>query len=674
MNADILPSVLYISLLSSLPNTIQSLNNAIEGREYLRTIQFASDVINQVRQSNLLLALLDVRSQAYSMNGQFELALSDGEQMIKAAPTSVAGYLRKGDLLSLYGRQKKAIATYCQGIQAVQLNPTKAEHLLLAKSKAEILIEKRVDFVAALPADITTKIIAQLPQSTKAVCLTISKMWRNRVIESANAWKRLVVNDNQEYIQLFRAIPTVGQNIQDLILDTSSEMSRSACINNLREGYFTSIRSLEMTARTTALGNFGAYAVVLSTAFWQIRSTLTNLQIDLGSVQNTFSMAELLLSCSNLTDLSFSTKLPMSALGGDFSLLNSHPLLNLEIRSTLITGKQIQDILRHCPNLRRLVMNGCIPPVLRPIQTYAQNLEILGYNHDHPIPGLPGASTDIRGLREIYTSDGGVGLHVEVILPLLYKNMETLETLYLCTRRISAGDLQELYSRYPNFKLKKVTTLTFWSFEGVQEFILRAIERAANLSYLSMVNIHDISDAIGTIICLPALKTLRLSHVTSIANKLSFLRLFETHAVRSKSQQSSLESITLWHCAEITDTVLASLARIKTLHQVVFANLNAVSTAGLSQFLHRVDQQLTYISLGDMWIVTDYHIATALAGKRNLTMLNLENLPNVTDKGIRDLIDNGNCPMQELAVNNCPLVTNDCIQYVKKKVKTVVYT
>ncbi|KAI8145608.1 hypothetical protein BJV82DRAFT_666850 [Fennellomyces sp. T-0311] len=121
---------------------------------------------------------------------------------------------------------------------------------------------------------------------------------------------------------------------------------------------------------------------------------------------------------------------------------------------------------------------------------------------------------------------------------------------------------------------------------------------------------------------------------------------------------------------EITDTVLASLANIKTLRTVTFRSLKNVTGEGIDEFFRKADKGLTSVTLAELSVVKDNHMAL-LGELKCLKQIELGKLSSVTDQGIRNILD-GECrSLEKLTVSGCCSITEECIQFAKQKVKTV---
>ncbi|KAI8142475.1 hypothetical protein BJV82DRAFT_657706 [Fennellomyces sp. T-0311] len=144
----------------------------------------------------------------------------------------------------------------------------------------------------------------------------------------------------------------------------------------------------------------------------------------------------------------------------------------------------------------------------------------------------------------------------------------------------------------------------------------------------------------------------------------SLIKLFDRDANLSESNQT-LRSIKVRGCGHaVTDGVLASLARIKTLEDVHFGNVLAATAEGISNFLDATKHQLTSVYLGETELVKNHHL-TALGAFGRLKKIGLRKLSGITDEGIQSMIKAG-CPaLNALEVIKCPAVTTQCISDAK---------
>ncbi|KAI9494258.1 hypothetical protein BDB00DRAFT_787301 [Zychaea mexicana] len=676
-----------LETFETFENLTKKINEAIATHEYLETVKHASAAIDKTQ----VIALIDIRAYAYSLQGCYEAACIDAQRMIHLAPHLADGYMRLGHIHTMYGKQRSAIAAYNDGLENVAAADQKQgnEQLQAAKREAETISQKRVNFVSKLPLEIGTLIISLLPKNAIASCISVSRAWRQRALESAASWKILSVDEEHADRQLASVVGYTAHHVEHLTLNTSNTATRSKYFECMRDYKFKKLHSLIMTARATA--NLRSYSFALATALWQLRPTLKYLDFKSDSSTSAITLAEVLLACNNVTDLIFTTNSSMSTMGCNFSdLEENYALSNLQLKSRLITGQDIQVLLQRCSHLRRLVINGCEPSVMESIIAHAHNLEILGYDSECTIPQLNDTVDDeeghrrpfngIKGLRMLYASgSGGTLIEASSILPLLYKNRLTLTTVHASIRGLQTGELHRMQSTYRDFHFGSIKELTFTAFTGVQQFMMDGIRIAATLERLEAKHVHNVNSMVNTLMELPSLTEFGLSHVDTTYGRASLERLFKRYAqlagaplMASSSLSPTLQSIKLRFCDEIHDDLLATLAEIKTLHKVELAGLRFVTTGGFNEFIRRVSDRLTHITLGEMDLVTDSFISTTLGGLPALTSIELVGLKNATNQSVQALVDKAYPRLIELKVKNCPSITQESIQYAKKKARVVV--
>ena len=88
-------------------NTFVRLDKSFQNRQYRQVVDDATTVINQLPGSHLI-AFYDIRSQANPMLGHYDAACADVKIVIRCAPDSAFGYLKKGtysfNIWTPYGR------------------------------------------------------------------------------------------------------------------------------------------------------------------------------------------------------------------------------------------------------------------------------------------------------------------------------------------------------------------------------------------------------------------------------------------------------------------------------------------------------------------------------------------------------------------------------------------
>ena len=414
----------------------------------------------------------------------------------------------------------------------------------------------------------------------------------------------------------------------------------------------------------------GSLIARMTIALWQTRKTLTTLDLDLSNNVNAINLADVLMLCTNLCKLSFTTAHALTPLVGDFSTMEQHAaLIDLQIEAQDIIGQDIGLMLQRCQQLRRFIMYTCNQSVFDVISRYTPNLEVLGYNSYFITQQLHKREDQkTKGLKALYTNKYVPTVSIKSILPLIYKNKGSLVELHTAISEVTERELQEMYSTYPDFTLDKINKLTSWMPMGTQQFMLRSIHDTTTLTDLTAVKVHDVNELVNTLINLSALSTLEISYVYSTTGRSSLIRLFKRYARVAEKSRSSLTFARFQHCDTISDDVLSSLASINTLHKVCLCGLQYVSTDGINNMISKLSNQLSYLRLEEMESVTD-NVIFWLGDLKKLNRIVLVNLPNVTDAGIYELLDKADTHiLTKLVVESCPMITAECIAYAKQKI------
>ncbi|KAI9494404.1 hypothetical protein BDB00DRAFT_871494 [Zychaea mexicana] len=653
----------------------ESIKETVNEQDHQHTISHTSEIIDQLLPRQKLI-LYDLRAHAYAMQGQPSTAINDAQQMITLSPTLGAGYLRKASVFSMYGNQAQAIAAFEEGLQHASTDVNDyTEQLITEKTAASNAKERRIDLMTLFPAEVTDDIIARLPQDAKAVCLLVSRLWRKKLLGCAAAWENLSISDNNNEIQILGVVPGyIGHLVRHLMIDTATANITPVCFRLMNEGCFSRIDSLKISD-TTARG-LAPYVGRLLIALSQMSKTLATLDLDLAQNDETFSpsilLTDILSACRNLKNLTYSTSSPLAKLAGDFNTAEQHKtLINMQLKASSITRPDIEFMLQKCQKLRRFVINGCNATVLDAVNSHSTNLEIFAYNPSFTIPQLQGdISNDETGLRQIYTGnyDDVPATH---LLPLIYKNRTTLETVHALMSPITnEEELQSLYAAYPFFKLKRVTKLAFWGLRGIQKFMLQAIRNTTTLFDLTVTFAYDVNELVEAILKLPSLKIVKLSNIRQSIGSSSWITLFESYGDISHSRPS-LQCASLQYCDGITDAELVALSGIKSLHEITLDRLLHVSANGISTLIQNLSSQLTSVQLIDMDVVDDSALV-ALGDLKRMTYIKLDLLDSITDQGIRRMVDKACCPtttLTKLVVTRCDLITSACIEYASQQIK-----
>ncbi|KAI9255066.1 hypothetical protein BDA99DRAFT_152079 [Phascolomyces articulosus] len=418
-------------------------------------------------------------------------------------------------------------------------------------------------------------------------------------------------------------------------------------------------------------------------ALLEIQNTLTHLDIDLQKNRNLITIAEILSTCKNLTDLSYITKATFSTHVGDVIGSPKHQyLVNLELRcNKLMYGQDIEPILRQCQSLRRIAMDGCDDSTIDLLaqSTIATNLEIIGINVlKTDIPKLQRKGEGKQGLRvlKIVQNVPTDSSSVSKILRLVYKHRITLGTLHIEVTSITQEEFDQFCVIYPGFNLINIETLILFAGNStIEELILQLVCDSKKLKTMELDSIYNMNRLTSHLINMPPLSRLSIEWWPSNNNNTSdnntsvddrgLIQLFKKYTQLSMTSALSLRSISLSDCREASDNVLSILAQVKTLQEITLKSLSNITETGIMEFFKKINsQQLTYVCLHYLPLVTDTTL-TILTWHDNLSYIWLDGLESITDQGLRNLIDSPPPSLAKLDVGRCFQISSE--SFTKKK-------
>ncbi|KAI8143357.1 hypothetical protein BJV82DRAFT_713554 [Fennellomyces sp. T-0311] len=606
---------------------------AIDNRNYPLAVEFASKTLVLLQQM-LELTVLDHRAHALGMQGQFEQAVKDARFVIACNPTLAAGYLRLGEIYQMQGKQMSAMDAYNRGLKHVSKDDPAYAQLLDGKESATKQSETRVDFVDMLPIEVVDNIISLVPNESKSTSLIVSSAWRNKV---------------------FNALPHIACHVEDLIIDSTDRRVLLRYLFGMNAGNFSKIKSLQLCENATKHINT-IMVMSITNAFWHIHSSLTKLVLHLNENSAEIALLDLLSACSNLTTVEYSTTSQLSKVAGELIPANpSTGLVDMHLKATSITGQDMQKLLPHCQQLRRLILCGGDTTVLDIVDRMCPYRETFGFNpdvgevqkldHSDPKRVFP-------GLYRFYTKNGGLPESAPIFLPLIRRNMHALKTLYV---NISAEDSPfNLTILYSNLKLGKLEKLTFWGDDTgiIQPLILRAISTCTMLTHTEAVVSRDIPGLVDVLMGLPQLEPFGLSHIGSTVGEANLIQLLEII---------------------VTDNVLTALARIDSLEDITLEGLPSASALGMVEFFKKLSSRVSKAKIVEIDAITDSPLIAIGNNMKDLKMIYLGKLKKVSDDGIIQLTEQ--LPkLQSLTLASCKHVTQKAIAHAKKEVKNVVVT
>ncbi|KAI9245518.1 hypothetical protein BDA99DRAFT_543615 [Phascolomyces articulosus] len=401
-------------------------------------------------------ALLVARARARGNQGRLSEAVSDALEAINHHPTSAEGYLTAGKLYSMQGKQQEAVDIFERGLCKVL--PAECPPLYDGREKAKSLLERRVDFVATLPAEITAAIFerlndsivmndnknfassydssrynsnigrynnldaddddddesttttAKLISSSHINCTFVSKRWRAFVLEQCpTLWKTAKVGIWDFVDPYERFVPSASKNIQQLILsDEAKEQIFERLVDMAGKDMFQRTRQLTLQFDSWVESTKERLMLMFITL---LRRHLTKLSIeptltsfnedDMREEQNTFPLAMLLSLCTPLEQLYLGSGLVFRYNPLQWSA--SYNLTQLAVNvSRGMSG--LEQLITRCSQLRYLSMSEHSPRILAILDEYCSQLRYLYVKND------PHLATDglCHGSNDDNNSDGNI--------------------------------------------------------------------------------------------------------------------------------------------------------------------------------------------------------------------------------------------------------------------------
>ena len=433
-----------------------------------------------------------------------------------------------------------------------------------------------------------------------------------------------------------------------------------------------------------------ATTMSFTNALWQTRNTLTKLAITYHTYYDiAIHLSEILFYCKNLQTLVLDSDDRFDWFIGykEYPGAPHNSLVDVEITAPYTMGRGIKPLLLNCPKIRRLCLNECASDVVSTVnELYNENLEIFAFNPDVEVTSLEeidrGFYGGPPGLREIYYHNGGYGPPTESFLQLLRKNQTSLQRV---DANMSFTKEQAEEEIYPGF----TRTHEQWYFDRLQHLtfrpgsndmtetrFLRSIESctASSLIYFAAVDTPNISLVINTLIKLPPIGEMKLSHMeyndgSNNGRSSAMIRLLKSYAALPPLKQ---KFHTIWfdYCDFITDDVIDNLTQIATLKTVNFSGTCTIpSKESFRYFLQKMSHRLVEANLTDIDHVDD-DVLNLLCEMECLGTVKLEKITEITEEGIKYMVDNTKA-LRNLNIENCITLSDDTVSYINKKISRV---
>ena len=424
-------------------------------------------------------------------------------------------------------------------------------------------------------------------------------------------------------------------------------------------------------------------------ALWQTRNTLTRLTLTYNTYYEIqIHLSEILFYCKNLEALVLNSDDRFDWFIGykEYPGGPHNALMDVEIIAPCTMGRGLKPLLQNCPKIRRLCLKECASDVVITVnELYNENLEIFAFNPGVEVTSLEEIDCEFYdgppGLREIYYHNGGYGPPADSFLQLLQKNQASLQRVY-ANMSLTKKQVEEFYPGY-------TPTYEQWYFERLEHLafrpgthdmtetrFLRSIESCtvSPLIHFAAVDTPNISMIINTLMKLPPLEDLKLSHMEyndgyNNQRSSAMIQLFKSYAALPPLKQT-FNTIWFEYCDFITEGVLDSLTQITTLKTVNFSGACSVpSRESFRHFLQKVGHRLVEATLVDIDHVGD-DVLSIICEMELLETVKLDKITEITEEGIKHLVDNTKA-LRHLIIENCITLSDDTVSYITKKINHV---
>ncbi|KAI8140768.1 hypothetical protein BJV82DRAFT_658822 [Fennellomyces sp. T-0311] len=319
--------------------------------------QLASDALNMVKAgkydeailltTSATIKMVEIRAASWERKANITQELHSALMIMQLDSHNVNAYVRAGNLYSVQGKQKAAIATFEQGCNVACDEETRAmfqERIDAAKAR----LKRRVDFIIQCPPEIVSNIVNYLDMDTITnACMKVSPIWHTIFLNCPSAWKSIHVLDN------YHATKIPG----DLLIAVSRHVKNLEVVFTSHEGWdnmllitactFSSLRSLSVTGHRYHQRPF-ANLDILYQFLENISPTLNELHI--GQWSPRVSVRWILSTCRNLTSIKFSLGSaseylaePLFQRSPNLRYFHMDPMTNPQDGLSLVA--------QHCPNL-----------------------------------------------------------------------------------------------------------------------------------------------------------------------------------------------------------------------------------------------------------------------------------------------------------------------------------
>ncbi|KAI8147922.1 hypothetical protein BJV82DRAFT_664261 [Fennellomyces sp. T-0311] len=538
---------------------------ALDNEDYDAVIGHSSATVDDLQKR--LVHLLKMRVTAWGQKGQYDQELKEASEIMQYAPHDPMGYLCAGSRYADQGHQTKAIEIFNKGLRNVPQNNIQYKTLYAAKQHALKRYSQRIDIIAKVPFDIVTIILDQIPPKTLALCVEVSPIWRQKLLEYPGCWRKIRIDDFVDEIdgyhtlsRVCRILPRISHYVRELSLPHAPLLPRS--LELIGSKNFSCLQSLKIRKPDIDEYKYEDYCEPLQTCLQNIAESLTSLHIQYYG-DDTVYLSQILNTCRKLTTVVFHNEGHRRALAG--LALPFDTSLRKVVLAGSLHSSDLVSLFRCSPNLRYLALSKSNDHIYTAIGEHCPDtISILkiGYETLHLNDVFDSDSDNSTGLTNLCASNPQSS---RIIASLINKFSTTLRYLRISFPRRTHGHSRENWGTLSSFALAGLTSL---SFENVPQSVTTDLPSLfEQCSKLETISLKMMNSSIPKRAFIAASQ---LRHLTSLRLKgarfseesiLQFLSAVE----HQQNGSRGLMDLRLIDGGDINGPVLAACASIKSL-------------------------------------------------------------------------------------------------------------
>ncbi|KAI7852875.1 hypothetical protein BDC45DRAFT_570773 [Circinella umbellata] len=701
-------------------SSFEKVKNAYNHRDHDEIIRQATNTIAHIEQLELFL-ILEHRAHSFSMKSKFGAAEQDAETMIKYAPSLPQGYLCFGKILSMQGKQARALKVYQEGLEKVPTNDSVYEQLLQAKKRVDEKNNQHFDLVSVLPLEIKEEIVLLLSEEERSNLFHVSTTWSQWLENCQKAWK-YIYNDHDYAgnIAVSQVLPKIAKHINHLIIKAVNKEAWYKYLEHLENGHFRNLKSLKLSDDVGDImsGMFSTNSIMsLMNAFWKVRYTLTKIDIICYQRGAPITITNILFLFPYLETLVFWVFDPLECVLGELEALPEphNSLVDLTLYTGSTSGDALKPISKWCPCIQRLRLESATPCALDAVTDYFRNVEMLGYNIYCELPSLHQVLNQVYNnnkpiipviskndiytkqeqgrLRAFYSGNGSRGISGDEFLRLLQKNQKTLEIIHA---NMGMTDQQNLNNEphdnfRPDYAIKAASIVLNLDrleklklspdiYEVYEPLFYQKI--GPSLKYFKLVRTSDLSTVVDALInSQQMLETLGFTYIWHFGwdsendqeNTLAtqcLVRLFNEYAATSLAgfiTAKKLRNVIFDYCCYVSDDVLDVLSNIKTIEGLSFLGRSKITPQGFKDFFIKLKKQnvrITNLKLGGIEGMVDSNMLLDIINSTEyLESLHLYYMDGLTGDDIKAVIHSAK-KLNTLVLKRCDVDSEDIMTFV----------